>query len=86
MTTETTSVYPALEDRPIKDTICLFDVDGTLTPARRVGSSQPALPSTVRARSPTFIPSEKAGQLTPWFYRYAVYITQNAGAALAAAL
>ncbi|KAI9904760.1 hypothetical protein N3K66_001289 [Trichothecium roseum] len=25
---------PALEERPIKDTICLFDVDGTLTPAR----------------------------------------------------
>ncbi|RYP24752.1 hypothetical protein DL765_000298 [Monosporascus sp. GIB2] len=26
--------YPPLEDRPIKNTICLFDVDGTLTPAR----------------------------------------------------
>ncbi|KAM0256681.1 hypothetical protein ACHAQJ_004835 [Trichoderma viride] len=26
--------YPPLEDRPLKDTICLFDVDGTLTPAR----------------------------------------------------
>lgn len=30
------SVYPPLEDRPIKETICLFDVDETLTPARRV--------------------------------------------------
>ncbi|KAK2023945.1 eukaryotic phosphomannomutase [Colletotrichum zoysiae] len=26
--------YPALEDRPLRNTICLFDVDGTLTPAR----------------------------------------------------
>ena len=28
--------YPPLEDRPLKNTICLFDVDGTLTPARQV--------------------------------------------------
>lgn len=28
--------YPPLEDRPLKNTICLFDVDGTLTPARGV--------------------------------------------------
>ncbi|KAI4192193.1 MAG: hypothetical protein LQ346_004432 [Caloplaca aetnensis] len=28
------SIYPPLEERPVKDTICLFDVDGTLTPAR----------------------------------------------------
>ena len=34
--TEGGSIYPPLEDRPIKNTICLFDVDGTLTPARRV--------------------------------------------------
>ncbi|KAF5865637.1 hypothetical protein ETB97_003055 [Aspergillus alliaceus] len=27
--------YPALEDRHVKDTFRLFDVDGTLTPARR---------------------------------------------------
>ncbi|KAH8737544.1 eukaryotic phosphomannomutase [Ilyonectria robusta] len=26
--------YTPLGDRPLKDTICLFDVDGTLTPAR----------------------------------------------------
>jgi hypothetical protein len=26
--------YPDLKDRPVKETICLFDVDGTLTPAR----------------------------------------------------
>ncbi|KAL5087571.1 Phosphomannomutase 1, partial [Trichoderma cf. simile WF8] len=26
--------YTPLEERPLKDTICLFDVDGTLTPAR----------------------------------------------------
>lgn len=29
------AAYPPLEDRPLKNTICLFDVDGTLTPARR---------------------------------------------------
>lgn len=35
--TETTAPrFPPLEDRPIKNTICLFDVDGTLTPARLV--------------------------------------------------
>jgi phosphomannomutase len=28
-------LYPDLKDRPVKETICLFDVDGTLTPARR---------------------------------------------------
>jgi len=27
-------LYPDLKDRPIKETVCLFDVDGTLTPAR----------------------------------------------------
>lgn len=30
------ATYPPLEERPLKDTICLFDVDGTLTPARLV--------------------------------------------------
>lgn len=35
------SIIPALTDRPVKNTICLFDVDGTLTPARRV-STRPA--------------------------------------------
>ena len=29
---------PSLADRPIKNTVVLFDVDGTLTPARLVGS------------------------------------------------
>ncbi|GAB7359357.1 hypothetical protein MBLNU230_g6008t1 [Neophaeotheca triangularis] len=28
------SIIPALKDRPIQKTICLFDVDGPLTPAR----------------------------------------------------
>lgn len=28
------AAYPPLDQRPLKDTICLFDVDGTLTPAR----------------------------------------------------
>lgn len=36
MSAQGAGVYPALPDRPIKNTICLFDVDGTLTPARRV--------------------------------------------------
>lgn len=36
MVTEAASIYPPLQDRPIKNTICLFDVDETLTPARRV--------------------------------------------------
>lgn len=31
-----TTTYPPLDERPLKDTICLFDVDGPLTPARRV--------------------------------------------------
>ncbi|OAA61270.1 Eukaryotic phosphomannomutase [Niveomyces insectorum RCEF 264] len=30
----TADAYPPLTERPIKNTICLFDVDGTLTPAR----------------------------------------------------
>ncbi len=37
------ATYPPLEERPLKDTICLFDVDGTLTPARLVRET-PALP------------------------------------------
>ncbi|EGE77144.1 Phosphomannomutase 1 [Blastomyces dermatitidis] len=32
--TEAAAVYPPLEARPLKNTICLFDVDKTLTPAR----------------------------------------------------
>jgi hypothetical protein len=35
------SVVPALADRPIKNTIVLFDVDGTLTPARLVSLTHP---------------------------------------------
>lgn len=31
--------YSPLQERPLKDTICLFDVDGTLTPARLVRQS-----------------------------------------------
>nr|POE63260.1 hypothetical protein CFP56_04163 [Quercus suber] len=36
MATAAASVVSALADRPVKNTIVLFDVDGTLTPARRV--------------------------------------------------
>lgn len=45
MTTEASSIYPDLDHRPVKGTICLFDVDGTLTPARRVRPIQLALES-----------------------------------------
>lgn len=31
----TISVFPPLKERAIKDTLVLFDVDGTLTPARQ---------------------------------------------------
>jgi len=31
--------YPPLDERPLKNTICLFDVDETLTPARKVRTS-----------------------------------------------
>ncbi|KAF4308856.1 Eukaryotic phosphomannomutase [Botryosphaeria dothidea] len=34
------SVYPPLNQRPIKNTVVLFDVDGTLTPARRTVSPE----------------------------------------------
>ncbi|KAL8874097.1 MAG: hypothetical protein Q9174_000533 [Haloplaca sp. 1 TL-2023] len=34
------SIYPPLQDRPLKGTICLFDVDETLAPARRSASPQ----------------------------------------------
>lgn len=33
--TEAASILPTLQTRPVKGTICLFDVDGTLTPARQ---------------------------------------------------
>lgn len=33
-------LYPDLTARPIKETICLFDVDGTLTPARQSVSAE----------------------------------------------
>ncbi|KAL7628646.1 Phosphomannomutase 1 [Parahypoxylon ruwenzoriense] len=42
-----TPPYPPLEDRPIKNTICLFDVDGTLTPARL--SASPEMLATLQA-------------------------------------
>ncbi|MCJ1227403.1 Phosphomannomutase [Toensbergia leucococca] len=38
--TEAAAVYPPLDQRPLKNTICLFDVDETLTPARRAVSPQ----------------------------------------------
>lgn len=33
-------LYSDLKDRPVKETICLFDVDGTLTPARQSASAE----------------------------------------------
>lgn len=45
--------FPPLNARPIKDTVCLFDVDGTLTPARQVAPLSPVLraPRTRRQQS-----------------------------------
>lgn len=40
---EAASVYPTLDQRPIKNTVCLFDVDGTLTAARRVRALPPEI-------------------------------------------
>ncbi|OCK73487.1 eukaryotic phosphomannomutase [Lepidopterella palustris CBS 459.81] len=34
------AAYPSLADRPMKNTICLFDVDDTLTPARNPASRE----------------------------------------------
>ncbi|KAH9827210.1 eukaryotic phosphomannomutase [Teratosphaeria destructans] len=34
------SVIPSLDNRPVKNTVVLFDVDGTLTPARRTVSPE----------------------------------------------
>jgi uncharacterized Fe-S cluster-containing radical SAM superfamily protein len=43
-----TSVVPLLADRPIKNTIVLFDVDGTLTLARQVSIQfPPSAPATL---------------------------------------
>ncbi|KAI0871037.1 eukaryotic phosphomannomutase [Hypoxylon argillaceum] len=42
-----TVAYPPLEDRPIKNTIVLFDVDGTLSPARK--SASPAMLAALAA-------------------------------------
>ncbi|KAL3489152.1 eukaryotic phosphomannomutase [Aspergillus germanicus] len=39
-TVEGAGLYPALENRPLKDTICLFDVDNTLSPARRPATQE----------------------------------------------
>lgn len=44
--TEAASIYAPLQSRPVKNTICLFDVDGTLTPARLVSPHQDQLPQT----------------------------------------
>ena len=46
---EAAAVYPPLEARPVKNTIVLFDVDGTLTPARRVCSPVKVVPLPVSA-------------------------------------
>ncbi len=40
MATEAASIYPPLHKRSVKNTICLFDVDGTLTPARQVSKTK----------------------------------------------
>ena len=45
----TAELYPDLKDRPMKNTICLFDVDDTLTPPRlRVSEEMLKLLSELR--------------------------------------
>ena len=39
--------HPSLEDRPMKETVCLFDVDGTLSVARQ--SAKPEMLKTLAA-------------------------------------
>ena len=39
------AVYPPLAERPLADTICLFDVDNTLSLPRKVHYHRPPLPS-----------------------------------------
>lgn len=61
--------YPDLKDRPIKDTVCLFDVDGTLTPARRDASPE-MLQLLAKLRHKVAIgfvssPSESTSSITP---------------------
>lgn len=34
------AAFTDLKDRPVKETVCLFDVDGTLTPARQAVSPE----------------------------------------------
>lgn len=46
MATAAASVYPSLENRPLKGTVVLFDVDKTLSPARGVSSQLKLLLNT----------------------------------------
>jgi hypothetical protein len=43
------SIYPTLDQRPVKNTVVLFDVDDTLTKPRQVGTSALAVPSKILA-------------------------------------
>lgn len=57
------AVVPALRDRPIKNTVVLFDVDETLTKARQVRflNLQAIIPTSKRQRVP--IPQICSGAL-----------------------
>jgi hypothetical protein len=62
MATQAGSGYLPLGDRPVKGTICLFDVDGTLTPARLVrfrwtSSSSTPSPGIHRLNAVAFVAS-----------------------------
>ena len=69
--TEAAAVYPPLDQRPLKNTICLFDVDETLTPARRVRPlPQPSslyflFPSPDQSQSPGRFPPNAPNPLPP---------------------
>ncbi len=57
--------YPPLAEREIKNTICLFDVDGTLTPARLVCSSFLNYPPTTTNFRPPRAPPPRSSTSSP---------------------
>ena len=66
-------LYPDLKDRPLKNTICLFDVDDTLTPPRsRVSEEMLKLLSEVRHKCATGFVCHLSA-----FHPDPVYLNQN---------
>lgn len=63
------SVYPPLNQRPIKNTVVLFDVDGTLTPARRVSLSL-SLPRLTQRKEPRLPEQVNCGRESAALFPY----------------